>query len=139
MANKKIIIPKYQLPSTNSNNDYLVKYRLVADRTKASDWSTIEVVSNATVNLSSIVPSYNSTTKVISLVWQPSNTNTYDVFVKYGTGQFAYVGSTPATNYSVIVPDGVTANATALIQAGTTSHTVSPSLKVALTNAINLV
>ena len=141
MANKKIIIPKGQLPNPTSDNSFLIKYRLIADRTKASDWSTTEVVKNISVASSAIVPSYNSVTKILSVVWQPSNANSYDVFVKYGSAEtFTYAGSTQATNYALIVPEANwTSTAIVRIQSSTTSHEVSSSLLVALTSSINLV
>jgi hypothetical protein len=141
MANKKIVIPKGQLPSPTSDNSFLIKYRLIADRTKASDWSTTEVVKNVSVASSAIVPSYSSTTKILSVVWQPSNANLYDVFVKYGSSEtFTYAGSTMATNYSIIVPEANwSSTAVVRVQSNTSSHEISNSLLVALTSTINLV
>lgn len=141
MANKKIIISKDQLPNPTSDNSFLIKYRLIADRTKTSDWSTTEIVKNVSVASSQIVPSYNATTKILSVVWQPSNTNSYDVFVKYGDATtFQYAGSTISTNYSIIVPEASwTSSAIVRVQSTTQSHTISDSLLVALTTTVNLV
>lgn len=132
MANKKAKVDKSALPLVNSDNKYYVRYRIVLDKTKDSDWSDVFPISNKTVSIVSGVLDVVTVAgkKVVNVVWEGTNLSpTYDIFVKWDSESYAYHGSSVATSYSVIVPDGKTA-VDVLIQIGSAQRTISESIKV---------
>lgn len=132
MANKKAKIDKTSLPLINSDNKYYVRYRIVLDKTKDSDWSEVFAISGKTVVVVEGVTSVVTTAgkKVISLVWGGENSSpTYDIFIKWNSGSYEYHGSSTSTNYTLIAPDTAT-SVDIVIQIGSAQKAISASLKV---------
>ena len=132
MANKKAKIDKSALPLVNSDNKYYVRYRIVLDKTKDSDWSDVIPIDNRPVVLVTGVLDIITVAgkKVINVVWEGTNLSpTYDIFVKWDAESYVYHGSSVSTSYSVIIPDGKT-EVDLLVQAGSAQRTISNAVKV---------
>jgi hypothetical protein len=129
MANRKNKVEKQSLPLVNSENKYLVRYRVVLDKTKPSDWSNIYSIPAKAVALVNGVVRLNG--GVIDVIWENSNNLTqYDVFVKYQeSATYQHHGRTTAHNYSIIPQSGSTI-AYVLVQAASTQKKPSAVLKV---------
>jgi hypothetical protein len=129
MANRKTKIDKASLPLVNSENKYLVRYRVVLDKTKPSDWSNIYSVAAKSVSTVNGVVRVNG--GVVDIIWE--NTNNipqYDVFVKYvQSNTYQYHGRTTAHNYSII-PQSGQSSAYVLVQAASFQKKPSTALKV---------
>jgi hypothetical protein len=132
MATKKIKIDKSNLPLINLNNEYYVRYRIVSNKTKTSDWSEILVVDGKPVSIVDGVTtvSTSGSKKLLGLVWENTNASpTYDVFVKWGSEDYVYHGSSISTSYSIIAPTGAT-SAEVTVQIGSAQKRISDALKV---------
>jgi hypothetical protein len=132
MANKKITIDKMSLPLVNSNNKYYVRYRIVLDKTKDSDWSQIAVLDGKPVSVVPGVISSATTSgkEVVTITWDKDNNSpTYDVFVAWDSGTYVFEKNVTTTSYSVIAPDGVSSIGV-LVQIGSAQREVSSVLKV---------
>ncbi len=132
MANKKVTIDKLSLPLVNSNNKYYIRYRVVLDKTKDSDWSQIAVLDGKAVTVvPGVISSVTTAGKeVVTITWDKSNNSpTYDVFLSWDTGAYVFEKNVSSTSYSVIAPDGVS-TINVLIQIGSAQKTVSSVLKV---------
>jgi hypothetical protein len=132
MANRKITINKLSLPLVNSDNKYYLRYRIVQDKTKDSDWSQIAVLDAKAVSLVSGVISTTTTagSEVVNITWDKSNNSpTYDVFIGWDSEGYVYEKNVSSTSYSLIAPDGIS-SVQVLIQIGSAQKTVSSALKV---------
>lgn len=132
MANKKAKVDKSALPLVNSDNKYYVRYRVVLDKTKDSDWSGVFQIDNKPVSIVNGVLDIITVAgkKVINIVWEGTNLSpSYDIFVKWDSGSYAYHGNSVSTSYSIIAPDGA-AQVAILIQIGSAQRVVSPAIKV---------
>ena len=108
MANKKSKIDKGSLPLVNFENKYLVRYRIIEDKIKASDWSQIySIPAKPVILVNGVVRNSGGT---VDIIWE--NTNNlplYDVFVKYDVADpYVYHGKTQAVSYSLIPAAGKT-------------------------------
>ncbi len=132
MANRKITINKLSLPLVNSDNKYYLRYRVVLDKTKDSDWSEISVINGKTVAVVTGVISSTTTAgkEVVNITWgKDNNSPTYDVFIGWDNGGYVYEKNVSSTNYSLIAPDGIS-SIQVLIQIGSAQKVVSSVLKV---------
>jgi hypothetical protein len=132
MANRKITIDKMSLPLVNSNNKYYLRYRIVLDKTKDSDWSEIAVLSGKPViEVPGVISSATTAGKeVVTITWDKDNNSpTYDVFLGWDSGNYVYEKSVTTTSYSVIAPDG-TSSVDVLVQIGSAQRVVSSVLRV---------
>lgn len=132
MANKKAKVDKSALPLVNSDNKYYIRYRVVLDKTKDSDWSDIFSIENKPVILVNGVLDIITVAgnKVINLVWEGTNLSpTYDIFIKWDAEEYVYHGSSTSTNYSVIVPSGKNV-VDILVQIGSAQRAISAAIKV---------
>lgn len=107
MANagiKKVIVPKSSLPSVNDNNEHLVRFRIVSDdRNRYSQWSPIYLVSGTSVQ--EIDADSFTSGRIVTIAWSDSqDRGTYDIFVKFDNGEYAYQGTASSTQYSFIIP-----------------------------------
>jgi len=129
MANRKTKIDKESLPLVNSENKYLVRYRVVLDKTKPSDWSNIYSIPAKPVSIVNGVVRANG--GVIDVIWENANNlPQYDVFVKYlQSGTYQYHGRTTAHNYSII-PQAGQSSAYVLVQSASVQKKPSTALKV---------
>lgn len=132
MANRKITINKLSLPLVNSDNKYYLRYRVVLDKTKDSDWSEISVINGKTVSVVTGVISSTTTAgkEVVNITWgKDNNSPTYDVFIGWDNGGYVYEKNVSSTNYSLIAPDGIS-SIQVLVQIGSAQKIVSSALKV---------
>jgi hypothetical protein len=132
MANRKITLDKLSLPLVNSNNKYYIRYRVVLDKIKDSDWSQIAVLDGKPVSIVNGVITVATTAgkKVVSITWDKDNNSpTYDVFIKWGSQDYEYQKNVPTTSYSTVAPDSATAVGV-LIQIGSAQKVVSSVLTV---------
>jgi hypothetical protein len=129
VANKKIRIEKSSLPLVNFENKHLVRYKIVFDKTKSSDWSNIYALSAPAIVTVNGVVRYSS--GVIDVIWDNTNRlSSYDIFVKYDLSEsYKHHGTTTANNYSVIPKTGAS-QIYVLIQAASSSKKVSTPNKL---------
>lgn len=99
---KKVVIPKASLPSVNSNNQYIVRFRVVSeDKNRYSEWSPNFLIDGSSV--STIDSDYIISGRVVTIVWDdPDRRAAYDIFVKLDNNDYVYHGSSTATTYSFI-------------------------------------
>jgi len=128
MANKKNKIDKSQLPLVNFENKYIVRYRIVEDKIKASDWSHFYAIPAKPVVVVNGVIRHNQigSSESIDIIWE--NTNNlplYQIFIKYSnTDSYVYHGQSQSSNYSLILPSGKSA-IYVLVQAASVQKRVS--------------
>lgn len=132
MANKKAKVDKSALPLVNSDNKYYVRYRVILDKTKDSDWSDVFAIDGKPVVLVNGILDVVavSGSKVVNAVWEGTNLSpTYDIFVKWDAEEYAYHGSSVSTSYSIIAPAGKS-SVDVLVQIGSAQRTISETIKV---------
>jgi len=109
---KKVIIPKSKLPSISGNEQgYTVRYRIVSeDKNRTSHWSTQYKLGVQNQTPISYAISLDTTGKIINVVWTPlaESTSIFDVYVKWGSQDWKFVGQVLSPNYSALVPNGST-------------------------------
>jgi len=133
MANKKAKVDKSALPLVNSDNKYYVRYRVVLDKTKDSDWSDVfSIDGKPVVSVTGLVNVVTVSGKqAINIFWDGINQSPqYDIFVKWDGGQYAYNGSSVSTSYNIIVPPDVTTSAGILVQVASAQRLISEDIKV---------
>jgi hypothetical protein len=127
---KKVIIPKSSLPSVNDSNQHLVRFRIVSDdRNRYSQWSPIYLVSGTSVE--EIDADSFTSGRIVTIAWSDvQNRGSYDIFVKFDDGEYAYHGTADSTQYSFIIPSTTPAIETFsyAIQVVGVSQAYSPSL-----------
>lgn len=107
---KKVIIKKADLPAySGENQSYIVRYRVVSeDRNRNSHWSPqyrLPIPAQAQVEYSI---SADPATKMINLVWQTpeSSNNKFDIYIKWDTDAYVYVGSATTPMYACLIKNG---------------------------------
>ena len=103
MAVKKAIILKSALPAIDSDTAaYAVRYRIVSeDKNRTSHWSPIFVTNS--IAIESVSGALSITETIITAVWGDEvNRPSYDVFVKFDSGSFAYHGTSTVHSYSFL-------------------------------------
>lgn len=112
---KKAIIEMKDLPPVGSNNEYVVRYRVVSDdKTVATEWSETMIVKGANVVPVDGSLQLSSNKSIVSIVWGDENNRpSYDIFVKFGDSatvsnaawqKYFYHGTSRVHNYSILVP-----------------------------------
>ncbi len=134
---KNVIVPKQELPSVNSQNQYIVRYRIITDdRNRYSQWSPMFLVDGNTVTQVDADASISG--RVISIVWNdPEPRAAYDVFVKFDSGSYSYHGKAVTTNYSLISQG--TQSFQYLIQVESMEKQINNSIKIYESEVIPLV
>jgi hypothetical protein len=103
MSIKKSIILKSSLPVINSDTSgYVVRYRIISeDKNRTSHWSPIFVTS--AIPIQSVNGALSITETIITAVWGDElNRPSYDVFVKFDSGNFIYHGTSAVHSYSFL-------------------------------------
>ena len=103
MAVKKAIVPKESLPPVDSETaGYVVRYRIISeDKNRTSHWSPIFVTNAAPIT--SVAGALSITETIITAVWGDElNRPSYDIFVKFDSGSFAYHGTSTVHSYSFL-------------------------------------
>ncbi len=109
MANKKNKVDKASLPLVNFENKYIVRYRIVEDKIKSSDWSHFYAIpAKPVVEVNGIIRYTAAGSGVVDVTWL--NTNElplYDIFIRYSESDpYVYHGQSASTNYSIILSPG---------------------------------
>jgi len=108
---KKVVILKKNLPGIfGTENKYVIRYRIVSeDRNRTSHWSPQYKVSAPSLQAVNHSISVNSTTNVINLVWdQVSDISGYDIYVKWDSGSWEYLGTSNSNSYSCLIKNSST-------------------------------
>jgi hypothetical protein len=110
---KKAKIPVSDIPSVDSENQYIVRYRVVSeDKNRVSHWSQFLKVPGPAINPDG-AGAISVTIKDITATWYDSpKRGSYDVFVRYGNkatpespivwGQYEYSGSSLSQSFVVL-------------------------------------
>jgi hypothetical protein len=134
---KNVVVSSQELPAVNSNNEYIVRYRIVSDdKNRYSQWSPMFLVQGNDVT--EIDADASISGRVISIVWSdPEPRAGYDVFVKFDSGNYFYHGRSSTTNYSLISQG--TTSFKFLIQVESMDKQVNESIKIYESEVIPLV
>jgi hypothetical protein len=134
---KNVVVSSQDLPAVNSNNEYIVRYRIVSDdKNRYSQWSPMFLVQGNDVTEVDADASVSG--RVISIVWSdPEPRAGYDVFVKFDSGNYFYHGRSSTTNYSLISQG--TTSFKFLIQVESMDKQVNESIKIYESEVIPLV
>jgi hypothetical protein len=99
---KKVRIPKNQLPPVGDDNEHLIRYRVVSDdKNRASHWSPIFVV--PAEDTQQVDGELIYTGGILIAVWGDElNRPSYDVFVKFDSGQYEYHGTSSTHTYTFL-------------------------------------
>jgi hypothetical protein len=111
---KKAKIPVSDIPVVDSENQYIVRYRVVSeDKNRVSHWSQFLKVPGPAINPDT-AGAISVTIKDISVSWFDSpKRGSYDIFVKYGTGvsleaatfgDYTYSGTSSSQTYTFLNP-----------------------------------
>jgi|LakMenEpi03Aug12_release.lakeMendotaPanAssembly.Ray.scaffolds.fasta_scaffold01813_19 hypothetical protein len=104
---KRVKILKKDLPFRNSTtNSYNIRYRIVEEEgNKSSHWSPIYNIYIPKENIVDAVLSFDPSTKVFNLVWQPDESDiSFDVYISYDNKQtWQYINTAYSPYYSGIV------------------------------------
>lgn len=125
---KKVIIPRSALTAVNSDNQYLVRFRIISDdKNLFSQWTPVFVVQD--LPIIPITSSSERVGKLITITWQDSTERSaYDVFIKTDDGDYAFAVTTTQRSYSFT--HTATNTIKYLIQAEGVVKTETPTLKL---------
>jgi hypothetical protein len=134
---KNVVVSSQDLPAVNTNNEYIVRYRIVSDdKNRYSQWSPMFLVQGNDVTEVDADASVSG--RVISIVWSdPEPRAGYDVFVKFDSGDYFYHGRSSTTNYSLISQG--TTSFKFLIQVESMDKQINESIKIYESEVIPLV
>lgn len=134
---KNVVVFRQDLPAVNSNNEYIVRYRIVSDdKNRYSQWSPIFLVQGNDVTQVDAEAVLSG--RVISIVWNdPEPRSAYDVFIRFDSGDYFYHLRTNTNSYSFI-SNGET-SFQFLIQAESMAKQVNESIKIYESEVIPLV
>jgi hypothetical protein len=105
---KKVIIQKKNLPSISGvDNKYIVRYRIISeDKNRTSHWSSQYKLGAPLINTVKHSLSVDPESDVIRLVWdQVKDISGYDIYVKWDSGSWEYIGNQSTNTYSCLVKD----------------------------------
>ena len=108
---KKVIVQKKNLPSiSGTNNKYIIRYRIVSeDRNRTSHWSPQYKVGAPAITTINHSISVDSVANVVRLVWdQVQDISAYDIYVRWGSGSWEYIGQSSTNTYSCLIKDSAT-------------------------------
>ena len=129
MAVKKAIILKSSLPAVNSDTSaYTVRYRIISeDKNRTSHWSPIFVTNS--IPIESVNGALSITETIVTAVWGDEvNRPSYDVFVKFDSGDFIYHGTSTVHNYAFL--NTGTTSVHVKIQISSSTKEVKPTLVI---------
>lgn len=137
MAGKKIILPSSKLPPVNSNNGYLIRYRIVSeDKNRTSHWSPVyDVVANAPQLVDGTATAADG---IVNVVWgDEAGRPSYDIFVRfdYNSGdptpsEYFYHGTSQIHTYSFLYLGLATQQIDVIVQVASTEKEVSAALEI---------
>jgi len=107
---KKAIVKKEDLPSFNGiTQKYSVRYRIVSDdKNRYSHWSPYHSLGASPRQDLECSVSVNN--RIVNMVWAGPEDEivvSYDIYFKYGTGEWKYIASTSVNQFSRLVPVSV--------------------------------
>lgn len=106
---KKVIVQKKNLPSISGiNNKYIVRYRIVSeDKNRTSHWSPQYKVGAPLISTINHSIAVDAISNVIRLVWdQVQDISEYDIYVKWDSNSWQYIGPSSTNTYSCLIKDG---------------------------------
>jgi hypothetical protein len=115
----KFKIPVTGLPPTKSDGHHIVRFRVTTeDRNNISEWSRLfDLESSGQIpSMSASYLAYLTPTnpKTINLIWEGDylsyhgslDKNPHDVFVKWDSEEYLYLGRELGNNFSILAADG---------------------------------
>lgn len=108
---KKVVILKKNLPEIfGTENKYIIRYRVVSeDRNRISHWSPQYKINAPTIQTVNHSIAVDSATNVIRLVWdQVKDISAYDIYVKWDSGSWEYLGVSNTNSYSCLIKQSST-------------------------------
>ena len=136
---KKTRIPVSDIPVVDSENQYIIRYRVVSeDKNRTSHWSQFLKVPGPAINESGYSGAINVTVKDINISWYDSpKRGSYDIFVKYGSGSsinsatwtdYSYAGS--SSSQSFVILNNITASYVGVLVQVSGNKTINSLLKI---------
>jgi hypothetical protein len=125
---KKVIVSTSKLGLVNSNNSYLIRYRIVSeDKNRMSHWSpnySIDALANSLVD-----GDLNIVGNTVICAWEDVVLRPgYDIFVGLNGANPTYHGTSPTHTYSFLKPSGSTVRI--VVQVEGIKKELSPALKI---------
>ena len=125
---KKVIVSTSKLGLVNSNNAYLIRYRIVSeDKNRMSHWSpnyNVEALTNSSVSGDLNVVGNTVICAWGDVVLRPG----YDIFVGINGASPIYHGTSPTHTYSFLKPSGATVRV--VVQVEGVKKELSGTLKI---------
>jgi hypothetical protein len=128
---KNVVIKKESLGKVTSDNNRVVRFRLVAeDKNRKSAWSQIFLVNSQAVNV--LPGDLNVVGNTILVNWSNGSEATiqvvYDVFAAFDGGNFSHVGVTGSTSYSFLKTG--TSSVRVVVQISSINPAINSSMKI---------
>lgn len=110
---KKVVVPQSELPVIGKIlGTYVVRYRIISeDRNRASHWSPSHILETTPLVEIPHTVSKDNSNDAVEVFWTPPSNlglNLLDVYVKWGSGDWAYATNLSSTYYKVSIPNGAT-------------------------------
>lgn len=110
---KKVVVPQSELPAIGKIlGKYVVRYRIISeDRNRTSHWSPSYILETTPLSEISHTVSKDTSNDAVEVFWTPPanlGLNLLDVYVKWGSGDWAYATNLASTYYKVSIPNGTT-------------------------------
>lgn len=124
---KRIKIATEDLPALKEDRKYYFRYRVVSDdKNRFSAWSPIQSVEAppATATDGQVIQTGTvATGSIITVAWDDQlNKSNYDIFAKYGSGEYSFQGTSRTNSYSFRVTG--TGSVTVVVQLEALTKTV---------------
>lgn len=125
---KKVIVSTSKLGLVNSNNEYLLRYRVVSeDKNRMSHWSPNYSISG--LNVAEVDGDINIVGNTVFCAWEDEVLRPgYDIFVGIDGATPTYHGTTPIHTYSFLKTSGTTVRV--VVQIESIKKELSQDLKV---------
>jgi hypothetical protein len=110
---KKVTVPQNELPVIGKiSGQYIVRYRIISeDRNRTSHWSPNYILETTPLSGIQHTVSKDTTNNAVEAFWTPPATlglSNFDVYLKWGSGNWNYAITISTTSYKVAIQSGAT-------------------------------
>lgn len=110
---KKVTVAQNELPVIGKiSGQYIVRYRIISeDRNRASHWSPNYILETTPLSEIQHTVSKDTTNNAVEAFWTPPATlglSNFDVYLKWGSGNWNYAITISTTSYKVAIQSGAT-------------------------------
>lgn len=110
---KKVTVSQSELPAIGKiSGQYIVRYRIISeDRNRTSHWSPNYILETTPLSEIQHTVSKDAPNNAIEVFWTPPATlglTSFDVYLKWGTGEWLFAITISATSYKAAILSGAT-------------------------------